>query len=98
MAMLANDEGISALALRFTILTAARTGEVIGARWSEIDMPAGVLWIVPGGADESRARAPAFRLWMTPPWPSYRRLRPSVTMRRADGCSRARVLAGRFPI
>ena len=41
---LAAQEGIGALALRFTILTAARTGEVIGARWSEID---GATWSVP---------------------------------------------------
>jgi integrase len=36
----------AALALEFTILTAARTGEAIGARWDEIDMTAGV-WTVP---------------------------------------------------
>lgn len=34
-------------ALQFTILTASRTGEVIGARWSEIDLEAR-LWRVPG--------------------------------------------------
>ena len=33
---------MGALALRFAILTAARTGEVIGARWSEIDMDSAV--------------------------------------------------------
>lgn len=38
--------GSGALALRFTILTAARTGEVLGARWSEIDMAVKV-WTVP---------------------------------------------------
>jgi len=48
MADLAKQEGVGALALRFAILTAARTGEVIGARWSEIDMPAAV-WTVPAG-------------------------------------------------
>lgn len=31
---------MSSWALQFTILTAARTGEVIGARWSEIDLNA----------------------------------------------------------
>jgi integrase len=35
-----------ALALRFTILTAARTSEVLGARWSEFDLAARV-WTVP---------------------------------------------------
>ena len=38
MAALRKQPGTAALALEFTILTAARTGEVIGARWSEIDM------------------------------------------------------------
>lgn len=37
---------VSASALEFTILTAARTGEVIQARWSEIDLKA-KLWTVP---------------------------------------------------
>ena len=37
---------ISARALEFTILTAARTGEVLEMPWSEVDMDAGV-WIVP---------------------------------------------------
>jgi len=38
---------ISARALEFLILTAARTNEAIGARWSEIDF-AEKLWTVPG--------------------------------------------------
>ena len=37
---------LSACALEFAILTAARTGEVIGASWSEIDFPA-KLWTIP---------------------------------------------------
>ena len=39
--------GYSALALEFLILTAARTNEIIGARWSEIDLEQKV-WTVPG--------------------------------------------------
>jgi integrase len=39
-------KGISALALEFTILTAARTGEAIGAKWAEIDLNT-KLWTVP---------------------------------------------------
>lgn len=39
--------GISPRALEFTILTAARTGEVIGAKWVEIDLDQRV-WTVPG--------------------------------------------------
>lgn len=38
--------GTAALALEFAILTAARSGEVRGARWSEIDLKA-KLWTVP---------------------------------------------------
>ena len=39
-------EGVSARALEFAILTTARTGEVIGAAWNEIDMQ-NALWIIP---------------------------------------------------
>jgi integrase len=39
-------EGVASRALEFTILTAARTGEVIGARWREFDLDA-KLWIIP---------------------------------------------------
>lgn len=39
-------DGVGALALRFAILTAARSGEVRGARWEEIDLDAKV-WTVP---------------------------------------------------
>ena len=47
MSELVARSGTAALALRFAILTAARTGEVLGARWSEIDM-AEAMWTVPG--------------------------------------------------
>jgi integrase len=43
---LREQEGVAARALEFTILTAARTGEVIGARWSEIDL-INTTWTVP---------------------------------------------------
>lgn len=39
-------EGVSARALEFLILTAARTGAVIGARWQEIDFK-NKVWTVP---------------------------------------------------
>jgi integrase len=39
-------KGVGAAALEFTILTAARSGEAIGARWSEFDLDAGI-WVVP---------------------------------------------------
>mgnify|MGYP001424250867 CR=1 FL=1 len=40
--------GIAAKAVRFTCLTAARSGEVRSASWSEIDLPA-KLWTIPAG-------------------------------------------------
>ena len=40
--------GYSALGLEFLILTAARTGEIIGAKWSEIDLEKAV-WTIPSG-------------------------------------------------
>jgi len=46
MLALRQQEGVAARALEFTILTAARTGEVIGARWEEINI-AERLWSVP---------------------------------------------------
>jgi integrase len=46
MERLATRNSISARALEFAILTAARTNEVIGAKWAEFDFDAGV-WTVP---------------------------------------------------
>jgi integrase len=46
MAELGQREGAGARALEFLILTAARTGEVIGAKWSEIDL-ASATWTIP---------------------------------------------------
>jgi len=45
MAELATREGVSARTLELIILTAARSGEARGARWSEIE---GNVWTVPG--------------------------------------------------
>lgn len=47
MAELRLKEGVSARALEFAILTAARSGEVRGAKWSEIDLDARI-WTIPG--------------------------------------------------
>jgi integrase len=47
MDALGEREGIAALALRFVILTAARTGEARGMRWREVDLD-GKVWTVPG--------------------------------------------------
>ncbi|KRA76339.1 integrase [Caulobacter sp. Root656] len=46
MAALRDQAGNGARALEFAILTAARTGEVIGATWDEIDLDA-ETWTVP---------------------------------------------------
>jgi integrase len=46
MMALRQRSAVAALALEFAILTAARTGEVIGAKWDEID-EAARLWTVP---------------------------------------------------
>jgi integrase len=43
---LRDREAVAALALEFTILTAARTGEVIGATWEEVDLERS-LWTIP---------------------------------------------------
>ncbi|RYH16519.1 MAG: integrase, partial [Alcaligenaceae bacterium] len=45
-AQIAAIDGQSARALRFLILTAARSGEVRGMVWSEVDLDA-ALWVVP---------------------------------------------------
>jgi integrase len=45
---LAAAKGMGAFALRFAILTAARSGEVRMATWAEVDLDAAV-WIIPAG-------------------------------------------------
>jgi integrase len=47
VAELRSRDASAAAALEFLVLTAARTGEVIGARWSEIDLAANI-WSLPG--------------------------------------------------
>lgn len=47
MKQLRKQEGLGARALEFVILTAARSGEVRGAKWSEIDLKQKV-WTVAG--------------------------------------------------
>ncbi len=48
-----NQEGVAALALKFLILTACRSGEVRGAAWREIDFE-NAVWTVP--ADRMKAK------------------------------------------
>lgn len=47
MTALSGQDGIACLALRFAILTAARTNEALGATWGEIDL-AHAVWTIPG--------------------------------------------------
>jgi integrase len=53
MGKLAEAGGTSALCLRFTVLTAARSGEARAVRWNEIDLKAKV-WTVP--AEKMKAK------------------------------------------
>ena len=46
MKRLKGQQGMGARALEFAVLTAARSGEVRGATWSEVDLKA-MLWTVP---------------------------------------------------
>jgi integrase len=46
IAKLRESEVVAALALEFAVLTAARSGEVRGTRWSEVDLNAKV-WVIP---------------------------------------------------
>jgi integrase len=46
MAVLRREPSLAAMALEFTILTAARTGETIGATWGELDLQR-ATWTIP---------------------------------------------------
>jgi integrase len=46
------QDGVAARALEFTILTAARTNEVIGAHWGEFDLKK-KIWIIPAARMKS---------------------------------------------
>jgi integrase len=53
MSTLLDQSGIAARCLAFCILTATRSGEARGCRWSEIDMAARV-WTIPGARMKAR--------------------------------------------
>ena len=53
MAELSRLKSISAQALQMLILTAARTGEIIGAQWDEIDIDA-AIWTIPASRMKAR--------------------------------------------
>ncbi len=53
MQQLLADDGVASRALEFTILTAARTNEVIQAKWSEFDLDL-KTWVVPAERMKSK--------------------------------------------
>jgi integrase len=48
LAQLREREAMAALALEFVVLTAARTSEVLGATWDEVNL-AKAVWTIPAG-------------------------------------------------
>lgn len=64
---------ISARALEFAILTAARSGEVLGATWAEIDLQART-WTIP--ANRMKAGHSTLCRSLVPLWPFWRQCRP----------------------
>lgn len=63
MQALRGELGFGARALEFTILTACRTGEVLGATWQEIDLR-GRIWTIPA---ERMKNSKEHRVPLTPP-------------------------------
>lgn len=57
MLRLRQQDGVTARAIEFVILTATRTGDVLGARWSDIDLPARV-WTIPKTKNGKPLRVP----------------------------------------
>jgi integrase len=82
--------GVAALALRFTILTAARSGETLGARWSEINLETKV-WTVPA------ERMKAGREHRVPLSPTAVDVLRIVAKLRGDKTADAFVFPGRNP-
>ena len=59
VAQLRLRQSVAAQALEFAILTACRSGEVLGARWEEIDLDKAV-WVIPG------SRMSWYCIWQAP--------------------------------
>lgn len=90
MAALQGQPGMGARALAFTILTTARSGDVLGARWSEIDMAA-ATWTVPA------ARMKAKREHRVPLPPAALAILTDVTALRLTDAPDAFVFPGTVP-
>jgi integrase len=78
MAALAEKTHVSALCLRFIILTAARSGEARGARWDEIDLDT-ATWTIP--AHRMKAARP-HRVPLSAP--AVEIIKAMAALRRAD--------------
>lgn len=74
MSKLRNQEGVGARAFEFIVLTAARTGEVIGAKWTEVDF-VNKVWNVPEERMKARRphRKPTSRASPRAQWTSWSR-------------------------
>ena len=57
LAALRSRQALAARALEFLIFTAARSGEVLGAKWTEIDMDK-ALWVIPRARMKGGAGTP----------------------------------------
>jgi integrase len=79
MAALREKDCTSAYCLRWTILTAARSGESRGATWSEIDL-AGRVWAIP------EARMKAFRAHNVPLCDEALEILAAMKLRKVKGC------------
>ncbi len=55
MRALREQGGVAAVALRFQILNANRSGEVLGARWQELDLDAG-QWTIPASRMKAKSQ------------------------------------------
>jgi integrase len=75
LAELRQRHGMASRALEFLVLTAARSGEVRGARWSEMDLES-AIWTVPGermkAAKEHRSPLSDPALALLVPCPGWR--------------------------
>ena len=66
LAALRQRQGIAARALEVTLLTGLRTGEVIGARWTEIDLKHKTWVIPPERLKDRRTRTEPHRVPLSP--------------------------------
>jgi integrase len=67
LAALRQRQGIAARALEVTLLTGLRTGEVIGARWAEIDLERKTWVIPPERLKDRKTRTEPHRVPLSPP-------------------------------